>query len=743
MSVVAASRVLRPMAPDPIHVRGIRVALYCLSLLLYLVPLASWTGIAFALGATLVGMRLGSIAHGRGMRVGAVLLLAPPAFLLTLAMGEWLQDRAWFSSILGVKLALATAEAVSFGLAALVIAFTLRYLARTARALSLLEVLFVAGSVAALLADHRNRMLNRPRFFSDWAWSIGVSPATVLVAVGIGATLVAILLFLRGQPLLKLTTSLLLLLLLAVAFYLVWDKRIESTSPPDALGLSGKKGKDKEDKGGGKGGGKGSGKASGKGTGSGSGTGSGKGGSSSDNPFKDDYSSSNMPSPVAIAILRDDFEPTSPILYFRQTVLSQYNGHHLVSGTADGWDRDVLSQFPRKDALKAEEVQNPENHVDVPTTMYLLVDHPQPVALSHAIRIQLVPNPNPQQFVAAYDVHSRALSVQPHRLLGRRSGGDWPAKQHQHYLAMPQDPRYRALADIIVRDVDPRFAEDDLAKAFAIKRYLEREGFYTMKSKHESATDPVASFLFGSMRGYCVHFAHSAVYLLRSQGIAARVALGYAVQINKRSGGSAILIMSDRAHAWPEIYLDGIGWVTFDVYPEHTDMAPPTAVDYDLEKLMGELARNDPTAGVNPDQKPLRIPWVALLRGSALVLGLLLALAYLVKAWRRLVPRLGRRASYPHLAYVAVLDLLSDLGGGRQRGETRERHARRLSALAPHLVPLTRAHLSLALGGRATAADPAAFQQLVRQVHQELRGNLPASRRLLAWLNPIGWIWTR
>ena len=93
-------------------------------------------------------------------------------------------------------------------------------------------------------------------------------------------------------------------------------------------------------------------------------------------------------------------------------------------------------------------------------------------------------------------------------------------------MATPDDPRYRALADIIVRDVDPRFFHDDLARAYAIKRYLEKSGFYTLRSKHSSSKDPTASFLFGSLRGYCVHFAHAAVYLIRTQGIAARVALG-------------------------------------------------------------------------------------------------------------------------------------------------------------------------------------------------------------------------
>jgi protein-glutamine gamma-glutamyltransferase len=402
----------------------------------------------------------------------------------------------------------------------------------------------------------------------------------------------------------------------------------------------------------------------------------------------------------------------------------------------------VITEYPRTAILRARHDQSAADHTLVPTTMYLLVDHPQPMALSHATKLSPAANPNPQQFVAAYDVESQTLAVSPQRLLGRRSIPEsWTAAQRAHYLALPDDPRYAALADIIARDVDPRFAGDDLARAWAIKRYLEREGFYTMKSKHTSSSDPTGSFLFGSLRGYCVHFAHAAVYLLRSQGIAARVALGYAVQTTKRSGGSSLLIMSDRAHAWPEIHLDGIGWVTFDVYPERTDVSPPTPVDYDLEKLLGELARNDKTAGVTPEGTPLRIPWRAIALALALLALAAVLGAYLTKIYRRLSPSLARGEGRARRAYRAVLDRLSDLGRPRLPGETRERHAARLQSVCPHLAELTQLHLASAFGGRR--ADPAEVARLVDAVRVDLRTHVPALRRALGLLNPVGWLRTR
>jgi len=312
---------------------------------------------------------------------------------------------------------------------------------------------------------------------------------------------------------------------------------------------------------------------------------------------------------------------------------------------------------------------------------------------------------------------------------------------------VPDDPRYAALAEIIARSVDPRFAGDDLARAYAVKRHLEREGFYTMRSTHTSTVDPTASFLFGSLRGYCVHFAHAAVYLMRSLGVASRVALGYAVQTGKRSGGSALLVMSDRAHAWPEIHLEGVGWITFDIYPERTDMPAPAPVDYDLERLMGELARGDRTAGVRPQGSPLKIPWRLLGTASAVLLGALLLLAYLVKLTRRLAPGLAGRQAYTRRAYIATLDRLADLGLQRRRGETRERHAARIAAISPHMPELTRLHLRLALGptrgGQDAGGARVQVRTLARMVSRDLQQHVHWPRRLLALLNPIGWLRTR
>jgi protein-glutamine gamma-glutamyltransferase len=366
--------------------------------------------------------------------------------------------------------------------------------------------------------------------------------------------------------------------------------------------------------------------------------------------------------------------------------------------------------------------------------MFLMVDHAQLPGMGHPSELAMLENPDPRRFVTAYDVKSQVLIRPLERLFGRQAVPDaWPEQDRAHYLAIPEDPRYRELSDRIVRDVDPRFVGDDVMKAFAIKQYLEKKGFYSLKEKQLIGDQPTAQFLFGTMRGYCVHFAHAATFLLRSQGIPARVALGYGVETSRRGAGSAVLIYGQDAHAWPELYLDGVGWVTFDISPEASDEPPRPPVEQEMEVVFGELARKDPTGGRGDPAKALVIPWGPVGAGALL---LVLALAYGIKLVRRL------QRGHPALVYRAILDRLADAGEVRHFGESRERHAQRVAARAPSFAPLTTAHLRLSLRGDSAEAL-ATFQALAQSTVTELRRSMLWHEKVRVLFNPIGWWFTR
>ncbi|MBQ6575911.1 MAG: transglutaminase domain-containing protein [Lachnospiraceae bacterium] len=79
----------------------------------------------------------------------------------------------------------------------------------------------------------------------------------------------------------------------------------------------------------------------------------------------------------------------------------------------------------------------------------------------------------------------------------------------------------------------------------------------------QSPADFTDHLLFEKKEGYCSYFATAFVILARSCGIPARYVQGYSTLTGSRD----YEVLSDRAHAWPEAYLDGVGWVIFEPTP--------------------------------------------------------------------------------------------------------------------------------------------------------------------------------
>lgn len=108
-----------------------------------------------------------------------------------------------------------------------------------------------------------------------------------------------------------------------------------------------------------------------------------------------------------------------------------------------------------------------------------------------------------------------------------------------------------------------------------IKNMLAEKNTYTLSpGKTPSDRDFVSYFLTENHKGYCVHFATSGVMLARMAGIPARYAEGYVVcpedfsnKTKLKDGSYEIKLKDNRAHAWAEIYLEGVGWVPFEFTP--------------------------------------------------------------------------------------------------------------------------------------------------------------------------------
>jgi len=138
----------------------------------------------------------------------------------------------------------------------------------------------------------------------------------------------------------------------------------------------------------------------------------------------------------------------------------------------------------------------------------------------------------------------------------------------------------------------------DYDKAMAIQQYLRADGGFTYSltlappakdaSGKDAGYDPLTNFLV-TKKGYCVQFATAMVMMSRAAGIPAHIALGFLP--GTRANGVWTVIASD-AHAWPELYLDGLGWTRFEPTPSRA--APPA---YATPSTTGGTLNGGGTAG--------------------------------------------------------------------------------------------------------------------------------------------------
>jgi transglutaminase-like putative cysteine protease/type II secretory pathway pseudopilin PulG len=102
-------------------------------------------------------------------------------------------------------------------------------------------------------------------------------------------------------------------------------------------------------------------------------------------------------------------------------------------------------------------------------------------------------------------------------------------------------------------------------RAAALRDYF-RSGLFTYDPTVNLGDDENAMNRFlTERRGFCVQFASTFAVMARSLGIPARVAVGFTP--GTRDAKGVYHVINDEAHAWPEIYLSGIGW---------TDLFDPT-----------------------------------------------------------------------------------------------------------------------------------------------------------------------
>lgn len=166
---------------------------------------------------------------------------------------------------------------------------------------------------------------------------------------------------------------------------------------------------------------------------------------------------------------------------------------------------------------------------------------------------------------AAYGVVSTAPLIDEVQL--RQAGSRYPAWVQQRYLALPDTipARVLALAHDLTATVPTPYD-----RARAIEAYL-RTFPYSLDLPTPPADRDVADyFLFELRYGYCDYYATAMVVLARASGLPARLVVGYAGGVPDPAH-ARYLVTEANAHAWPEVYFPGYGWIEF----EPTAARPP------------------------------------------------------------------------------------------------------------------------------------------------------------------------
>ena len=89
-----------------------------------------------------------------------------------------------------------------------------------------------------------------------------------------------------------------------------------------------------------------------------------------------------------------------------------------------------------------------------------------------------------------------------------------------------------------------------------------------------TGADAVDQYLFVDHKGFCEQIGTALVVMLRELGVPARLAVGYTPGERNPFTGLYEVKASD-AHAWPELYFEGYGWLRFEPTPGARSGTPP------------------------------------------------------------------------------------------------------------------------------------------------------------------------
>ena len=159
--------------------------------------------------------------------------------------------------------------------------------------------------------------------------------------------------------------------------------------------------------------------------------------------------------------------------------------------------------------------------------------------------------------------------------LNRARIGDLGDRQDD-YVELPSDldPRVLDLAD---RWIEEAGATTDFENLVALQdRFQNGEFLYSDRVAPPDDDDGyLYRFLTETREGYCQQYATAFAVMARGLGYPTRVSVGFLSGDRDPNEENLYTVRGTHAHAWPEVFFEGLGWVTFEPTPRSISQPPP------------------------------------------------------------------------------------------------------------------------------------------------------------------------
>ncbi|MEO6124618.1 MAG: transglutaminaseTgpA domain-containing protein [Ilumatobacteraceae bacterium] len=149
-------------------------------------------------------------------------------------------------------------------------------------------------------------------------------------------------------------------------------------------------------------------------------------------------------------------------------------------------------------------------------------------------------------------------------------------------------------------------ADTSYGKAIALQSWFRSTFTYDLSVQKGHGDNAMVNFL-RIKRGYCEQFAGTFAAMARSLGLPSRVAVGFTPGDLRADG--RYHVYGRNAHAWPELWFDDVGWVSFDPTPGRGEPGTENYTGLAAQQATADADAGNPgaTATTSPAATPTTV----------------------------------------------------------------------------------------------------------------------------------------